>query len=130
MKKLILTLIIIASFSAAPADQLAYITKDQAEKAAEFLKKEREVLLYCGCCDNDPATYITVTGISVKFTGYENYYEVIITGRKNSGEELTVEADLAYVHVKRNGLAVAAGKILGFECDPCVDKLKWDSDIR
>lgn len=112
------------------SDQLAYISKDQAERGAKFLKNEKVVLLFCGCCENDPKIYLRVKEISVKFTGYQNYYEIIITGTTAGGELKSVEADLAYVHVNREGKAVTVGKILGLECDPCASEFPWNSDIR
>jgi len=128
MKKLLLIFIISLSLTGTvSADQLAYITKEQAEKGAALLKAEKEVLLFCGCCNNDPKIYLKVTGIKVQHTGYQDYWEIIITGITRKGEKRIVEADLAYVHVNRDGKAICAGKILGFECDPCVTDMGWDN---
>lgn len=131
MKKQLITILILISFTGiASADQLAYITKEQAEKGAAFIRIQKEVLLFCGCCENDPKVYLSVKDVSVQHTGYQNFYQVIISGVNRGGEKMTVEADLAYVHVNINGMAVAAGKFLNFECDPCVQDLKWDSDLK
>ena len=35
------------------ADQLAYITKAQAKEATDFLKEQKQVVLWCACCKND-----------------------------------------------------------------------------
>lgn len=131
MKNIIIVIIMLASAVInASADQLAYITKEQAEKGAAFLKAEKEVLLFCGCCDNDPKVYLKVAGVTVQYTGYGDYWEIIITGTNRKGENMVVEADLAYVHVNRNGKALCAGKILDIPCDPCVTDLIWDSGNR
>jgi hypothetical protein len=128
MKNLIITFILLISLNyTASADQLAYITKDQAEKGAAFLRLEKEVLLFCGCCDNDRKVYLKVTGITVQHTGYKDYWEIIISGTNRNGENMVVEADLAYVHVNRNGKAQCAGRILNLECDPCVAEFSWES---
>lgn len=125
MKKLLIAIILLSLTGFAHADQLAYITKEQAEKGALLIKSEKEVLLFCGCCDNDPKIYLKVKEVLVRFTGYQNYYEIIISGTTADGEQKTVEADLAYVHLNRKGIAVPAGKILGLECDPCVSEFPW-----
>jgi hypothetical protein len=109
------------------ADQLAYITQDQAEKGAALLKTEKEILLFCGCCSNEPKVYLKVTGIKIQHTGYQDYWEIIITGTNRHGENMVVQADLAYVHVNRNGKAICAGTLLNFQCDPCVSDMPWDA---
>lgn len=131
MKKIIAAVIIILSVAgSARADQLAYLSREQAEKGASFLKQEKEVLLFCGCCDNDKKVYLRVTGVTIQHTGFQDYREIVITGVNRTGENMVVEADLAYVHVNRNGKALCAGKLLNFECDPCITELNWDSNAR
>lgn len=131
MKKLIVSFTILFSLSCiAYADQLAFITKDQAEKGAAYIRLQKEVLLFCGCCKNDPKVYIEVTDVHVEHTGYQDFYQIKISGINRSGENVTIDADLAYVHVNRNGKAEAIGKILGFKCDPCVTDLKWESGAK
>lgn len=44
---IILTLLAITAL----ADQAAYITKEQAEKAAAFLKDKKQIRHYCNPCD-------------------------------------------------------------------------------
>jgi len=131
MKKTVITFLISAALTGiVSADQLGYITKEQAEKAAALLKSEREIMLFCGCCDNDPKIYLKVADVKVKHTGYQEYYQVIVTGITRTGEKMTVETDLAYVHVNRNGMAVAAGTVLGFKCDPCVYEMNWKGETE
>jgi len=128
MKNIITACLLIISITGiAAADQLAFITKDQADKGAAFIKSQREVLIFCGCCKDDPKVYLEVTDAYVEHTGYQNFYHVKITGINREGEKITIDADLAYIHVNKNGMALSVGKILGFECDPCVNDLKWES---
>ncbi|MBK9191410.1 MAG: hypothetical protein IPM77_07785 [Crocinitomicaceae bacterium] len=60
------------------ADQLAYLSKADADRAAALLENTKKVALYCGCCDNQELEVIKVKGVEVKYTGYEQYYEVFV----------------------------------------------------
>lgn len=127
MKKILLTLITAAAVTGtASADQLSYITKEQAEKGAAFIRSQREVLSFCGCCGNEPEVYIRIKSVTIQPAGYENYYQIIIKGETRDEQEVSIEADLAYIHVNRKGRAVAICRILGFECDPCTSDLRWN----
>lgn len=106
-------------------DQLAYITKEQAEKATEFLIKQKEVILYCGCCDHDRKVLIKITNVSFKHTGYQDFYEVTIEGIGPEGKAIKEEVDLAYIHFLKGYKAHCVGEELGFECDPCVEPFYW-----
>lgn len=129
MKKLLLVFILLISLTGiGSADQLAYITKEQAETAAVLLKAEKEVLLFCGCCSNDPKVYLKVTSVTVQHTGYENFWQVIIAGTNRKGEKVVTEVDLAYVHVNRKDKAITVGKLLNLNCDPCVTDIVWDKN--
>ena len=71
MKKLLLLLLLCTFISAtASADQLAYLTKEQAETAVKFLKKQKRVMLFCGCCDNDPKVIVNVKKVYMAPAGY------------------------------------------------------------
>lgn len=110
------------------ADQLAYISKEQANAAVEFLKAQPQVILYCACCDFDPSEVIWPTSVRAEYTGFESYYEVVLTGNKFSGEEVTRKLDLAYVHYKVGDKAYNVGLALGFKCDPCIQPFNWPTD--
>ena len=129
MKKTILLFILVCSLSSnASADQLAYITREQAEKGAAFLKTQNEVLIFCGCCDSDPKVYLKISGVSVRYTGYQDYYQIRLSGVDRKGKSITLDIDLAYTHINVNGKALCAGKLLNFECDPCVADMPWEGD--
>ena len=47
------------------ADQLAALSREQAVKAANFLKTQKLLVLYCGCCSSDgEKQYVLVSKIS------------------------------------------------------------------
>lgn len=114
----------------ASADQLAWITREQAEQAQALLNQEKEVLLYCGCCDNDPHKYLKVEGSTVAYTGTDNYFEVQLTAQDHDGNPVTTSLDLAYVFLNREGTANCLGILLGFECDPCTGPFAWTSPFN
>jgi hypothetical protein len=120
MKKIILSLFTLLVFHfAGLADQLAYLSKADADRAANFLEKQKTVGIYCGCCDNDVLEAVEISGVEVKYTGYEQYYEVYIKYKSND-ELKTVAVDLAYLWVNTKGIGIqTVGKALGLEHDPC-----------
>lgn len=74
------------------ADQAAWITKAQAEKAAAFLKKHKEIRHYCAPCDDKGDRVEEIVNVeAVKIEGQENYWEVQVNGQG---------IDLAYVYFK------------------------------
>jgi hypothetical protein len=125
MKKIFFLIIILVS-SCAFADQLAYITKEQAEKTIAYFndKNIKEVVLWCACCDNNPKILVNVTNVYYKYTGYENYYQVYIAGSTPEGDVINEGVDLAYVHIKKKDKWYCLGKKLKFECDPCTKSFK------
>lgn len=126
MKKLIFLLLLLTFISTtASSDQLAYLAKEQAQTAVKFLKKQKRVMLFCGCCDNDPKVFVNIKKVYMAPAGYEDYYEVFIEGNAGKKEKIKQAVDLAYVFINKRGTAVAVGVELGMECDPCVQDLKW-----
>ena len=128
MKKILvivfITLFIRMSFS----DQLAWITKDQAEQTVEYFKEKdiKQVILWCACCDKDPKTLIDISRIYYKPADDPNYYEVYIEGTNALlGQLINQPVDLAYVHVKHGTKWRCLGKELKFECDPCTKSFKY-----
>lgn len=119
MKSLILSIfLLIVGF--AQADQLAWITEAQARKAADFLRTQETLLLFCGCCDNHDAQIIQVVEIGFEATPGGEYFEVFVVGVDAKGKEVRIPLDLAYVFFKKRKKAVNVGKHLGFECDVCM----------
>lgn len=127
MKKIIVVISFVVSINFAYADQLSWVTKDQAEQAVEYINDYgiREVILWCACCDGDFAQKVTITKVYYRYSGTEDYYEVVIEGTKANGDFVNESVDLAYVHVKSGTKANCLGKELGFPCKPCTAPFNW-----
>lgn len=113
----------------AKADQLAWITKAQAQKAVKLLKKQRWLVLYCACCDGDEKKKVKIKNVTYRHPlmqgkPQKEYYTVVVTA-KIDGKWKEMELDLAYAHVKKKRQAHCLGKVLGFECDPCTKPFSW-----
>ena len=126
MKKIFFLILILFVNKIAFADQLAWITKEQAEKTVAYLKRSHvsEMVLWCACCDNDQKTKIHLTGVSYRKVESYDYYEVVITGTRADGSAVSESVDLAYVHLEVNGLWKCLGAIMHFDCDPCTQPFK------
>jgi hypothetical protein len=126
MKKWLLLLsIFVASFSY--ADQLAYISKEDADKAVALISKMKTLYLFCGCCQMEKPIRANIVKVYAKHTGYEEYYEVYIDYINERGETLTEQPlDLAYVWRKKTGKYKTIGQLLELEHDYCVLPKNWD----
>lgn len=124
-KTVVLLAILFASIGAVKADQLEWVSEEEARDAAQLLLQQKYVLLYCGCCGETQMQYVKLTNVSIKYTGYDNYYNVVVEGVDSFGNEVSKGIDLAYAHIDRKGKAICIGKALKLDCDPCVDKLPW-----
>ena len=88
--KAVLVSLVIAIFTAAAyADQAAYITQAQAEKAAAFLTGKMQIRHYCAPCDDKGDRVEDIKDVTAAPAGYQEYWEV-----KVNGEGI----DLAYVY--------------------------------
>ncbi len=114
MKRFVIAIFfaLVANFSF--ADQLAYMSKDEALLAAEIIQDARTVYGYCGCCDDSKPEKIKVDKIIVRYTGYESYYEVVIISK---GKEYAL--DMAYTWVKKDKEYQTVGEVAGFPHDVC-----------
>jgi hypothetical protein len=114
------------------ADQLQMVTLQQATKAVALIKKQKTVVLFCGCCDNVPKEIIEVTGAYFKSADYKNeagvpLYYVILQGKNiQTNEVVKKEVDLAYVHIKKSTASITAGEFLKYKCDPCKSGMDWE----
>lgn len=111
---------------AANADQLAYISQEDAAAAVKLISKQKYVLLYCGCCAGDEMQYVKIKNVSYRHTGYADYYEVVIEGIDANGNMISEPIDLAYAHIQKKKNAACIGKVLKIDCDPCIDQLAWN----
>lgn len=130
-KRLALTLLVLGLLlylfpTHANADQLAWITEAEAQKARDYLTNQKQIILYCGCCTGEEKKLISLETVRIRHprmgnTEYKEYFEVVITDK--SGQEYAL--DLAYVHVNVEGKALCLGKVLNLECDPCIEPWDW-----
>lgn len=100
------------------ADQLAWLSKADAQRGAEYIEGAKKVIFFCGCCDKSAVEKIKVLGVEVKHTGTEEFYEIHVSYNYH-GEAKSVAVDLAYVWVKTKDGLQTVGKMLGLEHDPC-----------
>ncbi|MEM1296163.1 MAG: hypothetical protein AAGH89_12420 [Verrucomicrobiota bacterium] len=130
------------------ADQLAYISKADAERAAEHIEKQQLIVTYCSLCNSEPVELWHVQETKVAHTGYENYYEVIVKARRiltsarvfDSGQyqepvELDyvghpdsaleeLKLDLAYIYTALEGAWFCVGKLLEMDCEILVEEIR------
>lgn len=109
LKVTILTLLLAIFTTTALADQAAYITKAQADKAAAFLKDKKQIRHYCALCDDKGDRLESITEVKAVKVDYQDYWEVQVNGKgidlayvyfqtkkgkwKNLAKELNVEVD-------------------------------------
>jgi hypothetical protein len=129
MRKLVFMLIAVLCLSmTAIADQLEFVSEQDAQNAVKLLKKQKYVLLYCGCCADgyDAKQYVKLKSVSYRYTNYMDFYEVVVNGVDANGNMVSETIDLAYSHIKKGKNALCIGRALNLECDPCVENLKWE----
>jgi len=122
MKRALLVLLLLIFCTTARADdQLAYLSKADAEKAAAFIRKQRKLFLYCGCCPNAVRFKLRAEKVDVRpAEGREGFYELIVTyTRSRSGTTVSQPVDLAYTWVKSKFEYHTVGEMLGLAHDPC-----------
>lgn len=128
MRKFFIVILLLFAVKLSYSDQLAWITKEQAEKTVAYFEDNEigQVVLWCACCDNDVKTKLNLTNIYFRKVKEDpRYYEVVFAGTYMGGEKLEEAFDLAYVHVKRGGKWRCLGTELKFECDPCTKAFKF-----
>lgn len=128
MKTILAVLLLFIAVQITFSDQLAWITKEQAEKTVAYFEDNDidQVVLWCACCDNDVKTKVKVTRVYYrKVKESSDYYEIVIKGKYMNKEKLEDAFDLAYVHVPVDGQWQCLGKELKFECDPCTKPFKF-----
>ncbi len=120
------TFLLIAS--PAKADQLQWLTKKQVKKAKRFLKKNRSVTLFCGCCSEEMPIDIKIETIDVTqvsdgedgdFYEISISYQIPVSENYDTVDSGKVPIDLAYVWITKKGKLATIGTHLKFEHDPC-----------
>ncbi len=127
MKFLLSLALLVFSISECYANQLTLLTKSQAEKAVAFLKDNNinEAIIWCGCCANEPMKKIQLSKTYSRFSGTDDFYEVVFVGKFNNGEIYNSPIDLANVHLRSGNEAKNFGIILGLKSNPCTLPFLW-----
>lgn len=125
MKTFFLSLALMFCISTAQADQLIYLTEEQANTAQAYLSEEAAVILWCGCCEEEEPRGVVIESVEVQATE-DGYFMVVINGIDHNGEEVSEAVDLAYVHVVIENTAYCLGQVLEYECDPCIEPFSID----
>lgn len=125
--KAFLIILFVSLVGFAKADQLAYITKEQAQTVADYLMKKGNVVLFCGCCTLEKPVKVKVIEATVQYTGYEDYYEVEIEYENELGEYVYKRIDLAYVWQKKFFGYKTLGQLFELDHDYCVKPNDWNN---
>lgn len=126
MKKL-LTILFLAISTLSFGDQLAYISKADADRAVTKLEKMKTIYLFCGCCALKEPVKVKPIKVYAVFTGYEEYWEVFIQYLDEDGITRDQALDLAYVWKKGMFKYKTIGAILDLKHDYCVKPKDWDN---
>lgn len=125
MKTVLLTLFIAIS-SLTYADQLAYISKADADRAVAKIEKMKMIYLFCGCCSLTEPVKIQPIKVYAKHTGYEEYWEVYVQYLDEDGITRDEPLDLAYVWKKGLFKYRTIGQVLDLDHDTCTYIKDWD----
>ncbi len=79
---------------AALADQAAWISEAQSEKAAALLAGQTQLLLYCAPCSKDKPEIIQIETVEKRPVDHELYWELVVNDKS---------IDLAYAYYHTNG---------------------------
>jgi hypothetical protein len=101
------------------ADQLAWINKDEAIKAVNLLNNNKNVVLFCGCCEDDTKQRKSLTAARYTQVSEDRAYYNVSIMYEDKGKSDWHDVDLAYIHIEIDGLWHSVGKALGMQCDPC-----------
>lgn len=119
MKKSILTLIALSIAIISQAAQLAFLPKEKAYKSLLYIKNNNitEMLLLDACQGTKPVK-LGIDKVVSDYTGTQNFFQICVITKSFEYKKL----DLAYVFVKSESETwVNLGKLLGFECFPCIE---------
>lgn len=127
MKTLLFSIALLFSISTAQADQLMYLSEEQAYAAQAYLSEQAAVILWCGCCDDDEPRGVVIESVEVQ-EAEDGSFMVVMSGIDHNGESVYEAVDLAYVHVVIENTAYCLGQVLAYECDPCVEPFALDEE--
>jgi hypothetical protein len=112
-------LLVFLCHEAGANDQLAYLSKANAEKAAALIRKQRKLFIYCGCCTDSDRRKLRPQKVIVRSVG-DDLYQVIVTYTPaRAGIPVTVAVDLAYTWMISRFKYQTIGTALGLPHGPC-----------
>ena len=88
------------------ADQQAWVSRADADRAAVLLPPGSTVRLYCLPCEDESWTEVEVARVEVEYTGSGDYWEVLVNDQG---------IDLAYAYVELDGQWEDLALLLGLE---------------
>ena len=68
---------------------------------------------------------VSISKVYFQYTGYEDFYCVMLEAIDENGNKISEELDLAYVHFRIGSKAYNVGHTLGLACDPCTIPFTW-----
>jgi hypothetical protein len=125
--KNLLTILFLAVSTLSFADQLAYISKADADRAVTKLEKMKTIYVFCGCCSMVEPVKVKPIKVYAVFTDYEEYWEVYIQYIDENGITQDEALDLAYVWKKGLFGYKTIGSLLDLEHDYCVKPKDWNN---
>jgi uncharacterized protein YecT (DUF1311 family) len=90
----------------AAADQQAWVSRRDADRAAALMQVGTSIRLFCAPCDDPAPTTVRIARVEVKSTGTGDLWEVEVNGQP---------VDLAYTYVERDGRWQDLALLLGLE---------------
>jgi hypothetical protein len=113
-------------FTNSSAEQLVLLSNSNAEKAAAYINSQKEIILFCVCCNNAEPLKVKVAEAAVE--KYKNYGTgVRLKGSDQYKNTVNKFVDLAHVWVKAKGSALNLGKVMNLRCEPCASSINWKS---
>jgi hypothetical protein len=106
MRAMLAALLLILATVPALADQQAWVSRSDADRAAALLQPGSTVRMFCAPCGDPTWTDSEARQVDVVYTGSDEYWEVLVNG---SG------IDLAYTYVEHDGRWENLALLLGLE---------------
>lgn len=126
MKKLILTLALVAMTLAASANSVRYFTRSQATRVANTLDAQAELMIYCGY-EYELATYVIINEVWAEPVN-SKYYEIWLFGYDAyTGEEIYMPIDLSCIWLfnKFGNRMYSAAQYLRFRSTVSTPNFYW-----
>ena len=126
MKKLFLTLLMLAAMLSASANSVRYFTRPQAIRVTDALDAQTELMIYCGY-EYELATYVIINQVWMEPVN-SKYYEIWLFGYDAyTGEEIYMPIDLACIWLyNRSGSRIySAAQYLRFRSSVATPAFYW-----